>query len=180
LPAQQVGQVAADLRQQRHTGGRGVQRQRLGQQPHERADHAVAGRDGLPVVRLPGVLVGDQLRPHGHRADDRLAWARRAFHRSPHVARSTGPDAASSSSSTVRVTATSVADALSSLGIAANRALSVARRAGLISRVAISESNKSSASSTAAASRCRAVASSVAVLRGSARPFSSGALPAMP
>ncbi|MEU0156938.1 hypothetical protein [Micromonospora fulviviridis] len=71
-------------------------------------------------------------------------------------------------------------DAFSSRGIAASRARSVARRAGLISRVAISESNKSSASSTAAASNRRAVASSVAVLRGSARPLSSGALLAHP
>jgi hypothetical protein len=40
--------------------------------------------------------------------------------------------------------------------------------------------NRSSTSSTAAASSRRTVASNVAVLRGSARPLSSGALPAQP
>jgi hypothetical protein len=61
----------------------------------------------------------------------------------------------------------SVTDARSSRGIAASRSAADARRAALISLVAISTSNRSRASSTAAAPRCRAVASSVAVRRGS-------------
>ncbi len=68
-----------------------------------------------------------------------------------------------------------VAAALRSLGIVFSLALSSARAARASSLVDISTSNKVSASSTEAFSRCRTVASIVAVRRGSASRRSVGA-----
>lgn len=67
----------------------------------------------------------------------------------------TSPSAPASRSSSAFAAPASVTDAFSSFGIAASRFRCAARRAGLISRVAISTSNKSSASSTAAISNPR-------------------------
>ena len=79
-----------------------------------------------------------------------------------------------------RLTRASVREARARRGSHPSRSLSDARRAGLISRVAISSANRSSASSMATASRWRAIASSVAVRRGSASPSNVGALLASP
>ncbi len=70
-------------------------------------------------------------------------------------------------------------DARSRRGSDANLSVAEAVRAGLISRVAISSANRSNASSIATASRCRVIASRVAV-RGSVNSCSVTALLANP
>jgi hypothetical protein len=84
-PAQQTRQPPADLDEQVLTGRRRAQRQLLGQQPHERAHHPVAGGDGLPVVRLPRVRVGHQLRHGGHRPGHLGPGAGGPLHRRPQL-----------------------------------------------------------------------------------------------
>jgi len=73
-----------------------------------------------------------------------------------------------------------VAAALRNLGIVLSLALSSARAARASSLVDISTSNKVSTSSTEAFSRCRTVASTVAVRRGSASRRSVGAWEVIP
>ncbi len=71
-------------------------------------------------------------------------------------------------------------DARSRRGSDANLSVAEAVRAGLIIQVAISSANRSSASSIATASRCRVIASRVAVRRGSVNSCSVTALLANP
>jgi hypothetical protein len=78
--------------------------------------------------------------------------------------------------SSCRLALASMREARSRRGRDANRWVFDAVRAGLTSFVAISSANRSSASSTAAASRWRVVATKVAVRRGSASAPNIGAL----
>jgi len=92
------------------------------------------------------------------------------------------PDSAASSSirTSAADTRVNVRDARSKLGRFASRSFSEDRRAGEINRVAISNANRSSASSIAAASRFRITAVTNAVRRGSGARSRAAAMLAIP